>query len=233
METAPFAPPQTPRCWLGTDVQDDPVARCLLQRAQGTLQKWPEGFRGFRAKIRCRTTGRDAVGTVYVKAGGQIEVLLADPYLGQWVEPALRGVAEERTPRFFKDGDGRFPITLGDADGHPLGRLVQVHRPRGEGLAYRIDMAGRIRQEERTHRGLRVLITLEEFARATPGRVLPVRVTRACWDLRTGTRLRSEVLKDTHCRLEHVWLPETRTATIGGSDRIETFLLQLERHTPL
>lgn len=47
--------PVVDRRGLGaTRAQDDPLARRLRQRAQGAMQKWPEGFRGFQARVRVR-----------------------------------------------------------------------------------------------------------------------------------------------------------------------------------
>ena len=58
-------PMSIPTC--GSPGPDDVLARSLLQRAQGATQKWPEGFRGFRARVRCRALGREAVGVVTVQ----------------------------------------------------------------------------------------------------------------------------------------------------------------------
>src|SRR5262245_40980068 len=91
---------------------DDPVARCLLRRAQGALQKWPEGFRGFRASVRCEESDGVVVGRVTVMALGQVEVACDDPALRAQLHDMLRTIALERTPRFFDHGDGRFPVSF-------------------------------------------------------------------------------------------------------------------------
>ena len=123
------------------------------------------------------------------------------------MQGVLGHLSVQLTPRFFKDGDGRFPIGFGPEDGHPLGRLLQVWRPDDEIVRYRIDGKGRIRVEERVGGGHRVVTLVDEYVRATPGRVLPGRVETTSWDLRTGARLcREEVVTSFGC-VEHVWLP--------------------------
>ena len=50
-----------------TSGPDDPGARMLLQRAQGALQKWPEGFTGFRARVTVGEEGHECSGGVIVR----------------------------------------------------------------------------------------------------------------------------------------------------------------------
>jgi hypothetical protein len=68
-------------------VRDDARARCLLERAQGTLQKWPEGFIGFAATIRCRDGGHQAEGDVHVFTGQEyrLRVTRADKLILRFI----------------------------------------------------------------------------------------------------------------------------------------------------
>ncbi|MGH7359348.1 MAG: hypothetical protein ACREJR_11095, partial [Candidatus Rokuibacteriota bacterium] len=73
---------------------------------------------------------------------------------------------------------------------------------------------------------------IEEYARATPGRVLPARRRTTTHDRWTGACLAREELPETHCRVEHVWLPtrwELTAETAAGSRalRLEVFAHQL------
>ena len=86
------------------------VARILLQRAQGFLQKWPEGFRGYRARIRCEARGCVTEGGVLVASGRDPAVELEPSDIRARIRARLIELAEERTPRFFKDGDGQFAV---------------------------------------------------------------------------------------------------------------------------
>lgn len=213
--------------------QDDALARWLLQRAQGAFQKWPEGFAGFHAQIQCQTSGRDTSGWLQVSPGQGVEVHLPDAELRHVAQTMLARLVDERTPRFFKDGDGRYPITLDAEHGHPFGKRIQVHRRDGERLAYWIDTAGRIRYVEREVEGKRMVTAFEEYRRATPGRVLPTRGTTTWFDIKSGECSRSEVIIDTYRRVDHVWLPATRQVTITESNATQTVLLALDAHTLL
>jgi len=213
--------------------QDDALARRLLQRAQGAFQKWPEGFVGFRAQIQCRANGQNASGWLQVLPGQRVEVHLPDAALRCLAQTMLIRLVDERTPRFFKDGDGRYPITLDAGHEHPFGKRIQVHRHEGERLAYWIDTAVRIRYVECEVEGTRIVTAFEEYTRATPGRVLPTRVTTSWFDIERGVCSRSETIVDTHRRVGYVWLPATQQVTITGTDATQTVLLALGAHTLL
>jgi hypothetical protein len=146
----------------------------------------------------------------------------------------LARLVDERTPRFFKDGDGRFPLTLDTEAESSWGQCVRVHRGDGEQLAYWIDAAGRIRCCGREPGGRRVVTVFEHYTRATPGRVLPTRVMTTWFDLARGAPVRCETILDTHLRLDHVWLPATRRhMTITTDNTSQTILLEFHGHTLL
>lgn len=214
-------------------VEDDALARCLLQRAQGAFQKWPEAFVGFSATIRCREGDREVTGDVRVFTGGRVEMSLPCPERWAWAEAALRAISHARTPRFFKDGDGRFPITFAPEDGHPLGRRVRVHSDDGTWRTYRIDPKGRLRQEETATPTTRVTATYDEFVRTCPGRVVPRRTQTFDWDAMTQMPVETADIEDDYRRLDHVWLPARRHSALanGGSRRV--LILELERHVLL
>jgi hypothetical protein len=215
----------------GAATTPESVARMLLQRAQGFLQKWPEGFRGYRARARCDTPGGVTEGGVLVAAGRAPLVELEPPDIRARIRARLVELAEERTPRFFKDGDGRFAVhPEADLDGE---RWIRVERP-GGATRYRLDPRGRIGAIERVARGRRSLTVIEEYARATPGRVLPARRRIDARDLLTGACLGRERLVESHCRVDHVWLParweivaECECESEARALRVELFAHQL------
>lgn len=206
---------------------DDPTARGLLRRAQGAFQKWPEGFAGFRASVRCETRNGVASGTLSVATPDHVEVRCDDPGLCAWLADMLRAIARQRTPRFFDEGDGRFPISFADGAPDSRGRAIDVHARLGA-LRYWVDAKGRVTQVERRAQGLRVLTTFDELVRATPGRVLPARTMTSTWSLSSGELLRSEAVHDVHRRLDHVWLPASRR--IGGPCGAPPIELILDDH---
>jgi hypothetical protein len=188
---------------------DDPAARAILCRAQGMFQKWPEGFAGFRARFCCETSNGMVQGRLAVGPPDRVEVDCAHARLRLWLSGTLRAIASQRTPRFFDQGDGRFPISFADHAPDEAGRAIDVHGRLGR-LRYWIDGRGRISRVERIARGLRAVTTFDELVRATPGRVLPATTTTSMWDVATGGLLHSASAHDAHRRVEHVWLPASR-----------------------
>ena len=212
---------------VDTHLASDPTARCLLRRAQGAFQKWPEGFAGFRASVACETPRGMVDGQVTVAPPDRVDVTCDDPDLRSCLRDMLWGITVDRTPRFFDEGDGRFPISFGDGHDDALGRPVNVLARLGQ-CRYWIDGSARIRQVERIARGLRVLTTFEAFTRATPGRILPAQTTTRTWDVASGALLSSESVHDSHRRIEHVWLPSVRR--ISGHSRWTPVVISLDGH---
>jgi uncharacterized protein DUF3386 len=196
-------------------VSDNVTARALLRRAQGSFQKWPEGFAGFEASARCESPAGVVRAGIRVAPNAAVEVDCADASLRMKLEELLHGLVDQRMPRFFDEGDGRYPIGFADAPADERGRAIDVHTPLG-GVRYWIDGAVRVRQVEHVARGHRVLTTFDQLVRATPGRVLPARTTSSVRDASTGALLHSEVAHEEHRRLEHVWLPAVRRVTAGS-----------------
>ena len=199
-------------------IANDAVARNLLRRAQGAFQKWPEGFAGFRARVLGETATGAREGQVVFAASSGIDVECADPALRAQLFGLMRSVVTQRTPCFFDDGDGRFPICFAERPADSPWRPIDVRSRFGE-QRYWIDPSGRVRRVERAVRGIRTLTVFEELARTSPGRVLPTVTTISILDEARGVRLWSETLSDTHRRVEHVWLPAGRRITSGAESR--------------
>ena len=139
-----------------------------------------------------------------VASGREPAVELEPPDIRHRIRARLIELADERTPRFFKDGDGQFAVyPEPDPEGE---RWIRVERP-GCATRYRLDPRGRIGAIERVERERQSLTVIEEYARATPGRVLPASRRIDARDVRTGACLGRERLLESHCRVDHVWLP--------------------------
>lgn len=215
---------------LDCRAHDDVHARRLLQCAQGALQKWPEGFRGFSATIQCEDGQNRVSGAVRVFTGGDVEVDLPDTAVSAWATGALSAISLARTPQFFKDGDGQFPITFEPEDDHPLGRAVRVHLGGSAYRAYRIDAKGRIRHQEHVEPTRRAAATYEALVRACPGRVLPTRTHILEWDVMTQTPIETAEVEDAYERRDHVWLPVCRRTTVARAAARRELVLELSRH---
>lgn len=211
--------------------RDDAAARILLHRAQGTFQKWPEVFAGFRARVTVTSEARECAGWALVGARGDVHLDLADGALAAWARDTLALLVAERMPCFFKDGDGRFPITFDPrVSSDPLGRQVVVHRGAhgSPDIRYGVDERGRVRQRTTVEAdGLHVR-TYETFARATPGRILPLR--RSTVVSEDGRILRRELVEDAHARVGHVWLPAEHRVQLSELDGTRVHRLRLHDH---
>jgi hypothetical protein len=205
------------------------AAWTVLQRSQGLVQKWPEGFRGYRARIRCEAADWSGEGRVAVAGGRDFAIDLELPAFHDAVRARFLAHVDERTPRFFKDGDGRYTVR---AEPGPDGeRWIRVERPDAT-VRYRLDSRGRIEVVERLEGERATVTVVEEYARATPGRVLPARRRTIARDRLTEVCLARELLVEAHCRIEHVWLPtrwdvSVETSTDSLACRIELFAHQL------
>jgi hypothetical protein len=222
--------PVMTRTLLTHPLQDNPLARNLLQRAQGALQKWPEGFAGFRARLHCWTSAREVRGWVQCVPGRRLNVCLPDVELRDFAQTTLERLVGERIPRFFKDGDGRFLLTLDAAPDQVQGTRIQVQHHHEKRVVYGLDGAGRLRSVEREAAGLRAVMIFEEYRRTTPGRVLPTRLSTAWFDVASGAHLGSELVSDTHLRLAHVWLPASRHIVRTGARGTQALRLELDGH---
>lgn len=76
-----------------------------------------------------------------VAGGRDLAIDLAMPAFHDVVRARLLAHVDERTPRFFKDGDGRYAVRAEPApDGE---RWIRVERPDAT-VRYRLDARGRI-----------------------------------------------------------------------------------------
>jgi hypothetical protein len=212
-------------------LRDDRRARALLQRAQGALQKWPEGFTGFRARLTVAAEGLEHAGWATVRAGGAVDVDVADDGSRNWLGTFLAEIVAERTPSFFKDGDGRFPITFDEAARDPGEEWLLVHHGPAAPLRYRLDARGRLCQREESGAAGHHVRTYEAFVRATPGRVLPVRRSTVIYE--AGRIVRSELVEDAHCCVRHAWLPAGRRLHVSHLDATTLRWARLEDHALL
>ena len=212
-------------------VRDDADARRLLQWALGVFQKWPEEFGGFSAAMRCCDGSRTVDGEVCVFPGGRVMLDVGcDDALTAWVQGALSAISWARTPRFFKDGEGRFPITFEPDDGHHLGRGVRVHLGDGAWRTYRVDFKGRIRQQEDAELARRATVTYDDFIRTCPGRTLPRRIRLRQCDATTDSVVETAEIADLYERRSHVWLPVGRRAVVAEMANRREFAFELTAH---
>ena len=165
----------TRRTGATVTVQDDPAARELLRRAFEKTARWSHDFPGFTASLIAHDNGAEHRGTLNVTPPQRVDVSLADAAMQPWVQQQLASLVGHRAYRTFEQSDGKYVLTLGAADDHPLGRLIDIH---GDGMNSRYRVRDdRICQIQRTMERVKFTITIEDTTATLAGTVLTTRFT--------------------------------------------------------
>jgi hypothetical protein len=169
---------------------NDPAAHAMLRRAYEATYRYPPGFAGFRAALEFTRSDPAAPGAAHV-ARGQVQArspqavsveVETDAAGRNWLWQELASIIGHRWPTPYEEADGRHGLTLGPDDGHPLGRLLQVHGDRF-GSSYRV-RDGQIAQIIRRFGNMRFAIHIQERVATSDGRTLPTQFTVAYWEAR-------------------------------------------------
>jgi hypothetical protein len=160
---------------LPDNVQDDPVARQLLQEAHAQLYKWPATFAGYCAVLTVQEEERLWQGEATVQPQQAVIVQVdGDDSLRAWVQESLTTQAMHFTDIPFEEGDGRYVLTFDPQETgtrlHPRGVRITLH---GGRLAswYRIKEQ-RYSQIGRTAPdGTQRINTIERYEGASNGRL--------------------------------------------------------------
>ncbi|MBI1821691.1 MAG: DUF3386 family protein [Nitrospirae bacterium] len=154
-------------------VADDPQARDLLRRAYETTYRWSQEFKGFSSSLEVTLNGKSVKGSVTVRLPEEVKVSLGDPEIEKWAEAQIGMMATHRGHRTFDTSDGKNILTLGEADSHPLGRLVLIH---GDGLNSRYRVKdNRIVQINRNMGPVRFTINVQDSIITRDGKFLNTR----------------------------------------------------------
>jgi hypothetical protein len=207
---------------------DDPAARELLRRAFGSTYRWSAAFKGFSARLRVEEVGRTVDGAVDVRLPESITVSLADPELQKWTEGQVGMMAVHRGHRTFEEADGRHTLTLAEEDGHPLGRLLQIH---GDGMNSRYRVAGdRIRQINRSMGPVRFTINVEDALTTPDGRHLTTRYTVYYFHPTDGSIKQVDSITDHHAVVDGVHLPGTRRVINVENGEVRVRVMTVSDH---
>ena len=160
---------------LPDNMQDDPVARQLLQEAHAQLYKWPATFAGYQAALTVQEEERLWQGEATVRPQQAVIVQVdGDDSLRAWVQESLTTQAMHFTDIPFEEGDGRYVLTFDPQETgtrlHPRGVRITLH---GGRLAswYRIKEQ-RYSQIGRTAPdGTQRINTIERYEGASDGRL--------------------------------------------------------------
>jgi hypothetical protein len=206
-------------------VQDDPEAREFLHRAFDRTSRWRADFAGFRATLLVNDDGMEHRGMVTVTMPRSIEVTLPETNLQQWAQQQLAMMAGHRAYRSFDQADGKYVLTLGPAEAHPLGRLVYIH---GDGMNSRYRVRDeRICQIQRAMERVKFTINIEDTTAAHDGKVLTTRFTVYYFSPSTGQLTQVESFVDDYAEIQGIVLPRARRITFAeqGAARIRELIL--------
>jgi Protein of unknown function (DUF3386) len=157
------------------NVQDNPVARQLLQETHARMYKWPAAFAGYGALLTVQEEARQWHGAATVRPRHAVDVQLdGDDNVRAWVHESLSTQAMHLAYIPFEQGDGRYVLTFDPQEAgtgpHARGVCVILH---GGRLAswYRISEQ-RYSQIGRTAPdGTLRINTIERYEAATDGRL--------------------------------------------------------------
>jgi hypothetical protein len=110
------------------DVQDNPVARQLLQEVYAHMYKWPATFVGYRAVLTAQEEERLWPGEATVRPRQAVDVQLdSDESVRAWVHESLSTQAMHLADIPFAQGDGRYVLTF-----DPQTAAAASQRPAGD-----------------------------------------------------------------------------------------------------
>jgi hypothetical protein len=211
-----------------SNVQDDPKAREMLRRANERTYRWPKGFGGFSADLVCTQAGKISKGRVEIKSARDVQVILDDDALQKWAEGQIGMMAIHRSARPFEEADGRFKLTLGEDDHHPLGQLILIHGD-GMGSRYRVK-EDRITQINRNMEKIRFTINVDGSLTTTDARFLTTRYTVYYFIPADGRLINVESFSDNHEVVEEIYLLGTRRVSFAEDGQVITRTLNFKNH---
>jgi hypothetical protein len=211
------------KCDHQAEVNDDPAARQLLKAAHELRYVW-RNFPGFTARLTFVEDEKTLQGEAAVTLQ-EVRVNLPDPTAQKKVTEMLRSLVAHRSPASFEQGAGKYPIAFGDADDHPMGRLVRL----GDSFrsAYRVK-DGHIRQVVRHLGDTTMTITVLEETKTDEG-WLPKHFTVAWWH-NDGTLQRVDTFTDRYIKVGDFWLPAERQLLSAKQGGLTVTILRLDEH---
>jgi hypothetical protein len=214
-----------------TDVQDDSQARELLEAAFQKTARWQPDFKGFQADVRINVNGKETKGRVTVKGPRDVSVSIDDSDLQTWAQNQIGMIAVHRGPRNFQESDGKYALTLGGEENHPLGRRINIHGD-GMGSWYRIK-DNRITQINRTMPHAAFTINVEESSVTQEGHNLTTRYTVYYFNAKDRSLQNVESFTDSHVRIGQSDLPATRRIISFENGDVSVRTLTFENHAML
>jgi hypothetical protein len=154
-----------------------------------------------------------------------VEVTAPEAGLQQWAQQQLAMLAGHRAYRSFDQADGKYVLTLGPEEAHPLGRMVFIH---GDGMNSRYRVRDeRIYQIQRSMERVKFTINIDDTVTTSDGRVLTTRFTVYYFAPSTGQLTQVESFMDDYTEVHGVVVPRVRRVTFAerGEARVRELIL--------
>ena len=190
-------------------VKADPAAYNLLKEARSSSRNFPESFGGYSANVTFNDNGTVYRGTVDYTPKDELKFEmkgLAED-LSKKLEGDLNSLISHRRGGDFTKGDGRYPITYGEDDKSPIGRLLLLNDEMNS--SYRI-RDNQVVQVNRTFSGETILINILETTPTENGQFLPRQFAVTYVDPKTGAIKRTQAFTDKYELVGGAWLPKSR-----------------------
>jgi hypothetical protein len=210
------------------NVPDEPEARELLRRAFEKTYRWGKEFKGFSAQLTVVDNGKSYSGSVTVKTPQEIAVSLPNEVVQTWAQGQIGMMAVHRGPRSFEESDGRHVLTLGEEDGHPMGRLLVIH---GDGMKSRYRVKDdQITQINRSMGPVRFTINVEDSLTTPSGKKLTTKYSVFYFTAQDSSIKQVESYTDTHAVTDTLYLPGKRRIILVEEGEVRVKTMTFEGH---
>lgn len=208
------------------DRKADPRAMELMRSVYEKREGWGPDFPGFRANATVVFNGKESHGKVRVARDYNVSLELGDKAAADWAMEALGSVVLHRKAVRFEEADGKYPLTLGELDSHPSGRLVQLND--GMNSTYRV-RDGQILQVNRSAGPkMRFSIDIVENIKTESGKYLPRVFTVSYFRTPGGELERTDTYWDGYKKVGKYYLPEFRREVTAEDGKTQAMQLKLD-----
>lgn len=195
----------------------DPAAYALLEGAHNSRQVMPADFPGFDAQVTFKNGPQSATGTLRYRRGEKTVLEIADLSADDkaWFEDQILSIIGHRRGGDFAKGDGRHPLSFGNAPENYYGKLIELNDAMGS--SYRV-RDNKVTEVTRTAGDSRFTISVLETMEANPGKYLSNHFVVSYRDKNTGALQKVEGFRDSYAQIGGVWLPASRLVVTFGSE---------------
>ena len=206
----------------------DPAAWNLLKSSRDTSQNFPPNFAGVTTEVVLNDNGKITKGLLSYEAGKGLDLKIEglNEELKGWLNDQMVNVILHRRGGDFAKGDGRHPISFGEADNSPLGRRILLNDPMKS--SYRV-RDNQIVEVDRTMAGIHFIIRVLDMTKTPEGKFLPHYFVMTSFDT-SGQIKNSEAYTDEYKLVDGVWFPASRSVVHAENGQVSLRVIEL--HNP-